>query len=167
MAAVCAGCTRPITGRQKFVLSGSEVFHRECVHLIPESKYWKMKQEILRMRTEIEEERARAARLRTEVNDLERDVANMRESRNRERENAARFQRETLRASNDLQTSNDRAGRMRSERDAAVARAEAAEREVALHRALGPVTQPTEPTPAKDDRDASEIRFSLLELDKP
>lgn len=172
MAAICAGCLKPIGSKEKFVLASSEVFHKTCIPLIPQSRLWKMKQEMLRMHGELENEKAEKAMLRNEVADLERDVANMRSSRNLARDEVTRFQREAIRADELVRTANDRANemsrraqRMGSERDAAIARAEAAERELALHRALGPVTQPAEAegTPGSDDRDATEIRFSLLE----
>lgn len=176
MAAICAGCMKPIGSKEKFVLASSEVFHKTCIPLIPQSRLWKMKQEMLRMRGVLDEERAQGARARIEVQDLEREVRNMRSARDQARDEVTRISRDAARASHEVQSANDRANemsrraqRLGSERDAAIARAEAAERELALHRALGPVTQPAEGsgTPEADDRDATEIRFSLLEPHEP
>jgi hypothetical protein len=169
MAAICASCERPIAKGEHFVLSGTEVFHGRCANQIGTARS---------VRLEL-----RAIELRRDLS-MARDEANAaRREAQTQREIAQTIARERRQADNDLRKA--RAVRDDAIRDARLwqARAEDLERQLVTalqaqtrlaaeiaaraQAAAAPTTAPATPDPAKDDRDASEIRFSLIELDKP
>lgn len=172
MSAVCAACRTPIAKGEKFVLQRTEVFHERCVTRSARSvraelelRLAGLEGDIAQLRYEVESTKATAdhnfkvaERIRAERDRLA-DQLRSRESnlravqRQRDRERADREQLER-----DLRDVRDAVERMR-----------AAQPPVAP---AAPVTAPTGspqvPTPAQeetDSRDATEIRFGLLELD--
>lgn len=173
MAASCAACLLPIAKGDKFVLSGTEVFHGRCT---------------MRVGTT----RSIRARLELRVIEVERDLSlvrdqleNQRTATASEREIARRTERErdgidrelrVARAARDAALRDStywqergRAEKADGDRLAAALRADLARARADL--AAAQARRPLEPTEgqqvAKEDRDATEIRFSLLELDKP
>jgi hypothetical protein len=165
MAASCAACLAPIATGERFVLSGTEVFHRTCARGINRSK---------------------ATRLELRVTELERDLQLARNNLAASRgfgesraQLADRIQRDKDAVDRDLQKA--RAARDAALRDSSYwqerfaaaerllvrTRADADAAEAIRARPPPPPPQGSENPPvAKDDRDATEIRFSLLELDK-
>lgn len=166
MAATCAACLSPIAAGDRFVLSGTEVFHRTCARGINRSQRTRMELRILELERELAAERAA--------------VQNLRGAADAELNIARKIKREVEGMDRDLRVA--RAGRDAALRDSAYwqERHAAAERSKALLRSeidalteaarvrVAPPPQGGEtPAATKDDRDATEIRFSLLELDKP
>lgn len=161
--ATCAACLRPILGRDKFLLAGTEVFHRECVRNVETSIGNRNKLEIVKLRGEVcvlrQQDRA--------IHELERKLSNAQRTlgaRDRELSRAERDRR-------DLEAERDA---MQRERDNAL-------REVLLLRTMsGALTTATPTAPAtavppekpastpesaETDLDDAEQRFRLLELD--
>src|SRR5271170_6353633 len=162
MAAVCAACLQPIRSGTPFVLAGTEVFHRNasCASRIAQSVGWRTRVERDQLRIDVDEARGEIARTQHKL-ELTRD-------------DRARAQEAQRRAETQLRTSDRRRQAAENDREMAIVERDRAMRELAIVRqfgqpaavSAGSVTTP-ESTPAKDDRDASEVRFSLLELDKP
>mgnify|MGYP001617547823 CR=1 FL=1 len=155
MAATCAVCMAPIIkGVDKFAISGTEVIHARCVGAGATVG--------TRRKLRIIEQTQTIDNLRSEIGS---HLVAAREERVRR---AGVESREA-----DYRRQRDEA---RRERDEAMAARDAAVREVGLRQALGIVAR-ADPAPrtevvpvpeqANDDRDASEIRFSLLEIDEP
>lgn len=148
---MCAACLLPLVPGGKFLLSGTEVFHPACVRASGT-------------------EDSLANRLRRQLVEQERRVAEASLSVQKARDAVATIKRELDRRDDRIEDLLTRVGaaenrratlerlieEVRQERDQAV-------RELAAQRAVKPATtgdpQPTE------QRDATEIRFSLLELD--
>lgn len=172
MPAQCALCLRPLT--KPFSISGTEVFHAECakqVSLARPSVHAKVSIKAAKQAGRIAELEADLAYARREVDMLKR----------LERENqrlvaldveAARLRRELAAAGERESEYRRQRDEARRERDAANANVMAAELELRNALAAGRAAmQATERVggsadgkPA-DSRDATEIRFSLLDLD--
>lgn len=170
MAAACAVCLAPIGRGEKFVLVGTEVIHPYCV--VGHTKSTKqrlhiidLEHEISQMRIELEESGRRAAQAVKDMNRMVQDEARDYE-RLRDRLEAEMARVEAYRRDRD---------EARVQRDQSRAELEQVRRELVVAR-MTPVVAPAPAAtvvtsagstsePAKDDRDASEIRFSLLDLD--
>jgi hypothetical protein len=163
MPGVCAACLISLGNGEKFVLMGTEVVHPGCVGRQTER-----------------------TKLLMRLNEETRRAGNLAIEERRQREMAVAADREHLRVSAELrevketmrrrfhledeyraQRDNARAERDRAFalRDEALRAAEAARREAALHQTLGPAPAAPATPEVKDERDPSEIRFSLLDLD--
>lgn len=182
MAAVCAACLEPITRGDPFVLSGTEVFHRSCSRDIASSLGARMKLEIQRLKGEVLRERkdgaaARVAaqsaefderRLLDRIAKLESDLASAKEQRETDvstRRAAERANAQLARERTRLSENLDAVERLtRNQADTIAARDAEITR---LRNELITVAKDKIPLPVDaDPRDATEIRFSLLELDE-
>lgn len=161
MARSCAACLSPIDQGDKFVLSGTEVFHRRCAGNIDRSIGQRQKQEIIRLRAEVARERADAAKFKIdaqeEKNTAERFIDRLHQSEGAHSSTARQLEAERV------QNRALSAARSQAQRELDTARAEIQRLQIAaLERATSAIPEPVKP---KDTRDDTEIRFSLLELD--
>jgi flagellar motility protein MotE (MotC chaperone) len=163
MSVVCASCLQPInTGQRQFVLAGSEVFHRSCATNIANSHAARQRQRIVDLGAEAQKWRNEAERLARQLEDYARDLDGARASLRRSGDEVSRLGMTLL----------DTRSAQRAEierRDATIAdltRQRENERLAKVYQAT--LVDPGVPAPAKtDDRDPTEVRFSLLELDQP
>jgi len=160
----CAVCVAEILGDEKFVLAGTEVFHVRCVKAkgTLSSVGNRRKAMLSELKTQMAtlESRAQIAEARARSIESSREIAQAELVRVKEQ------LYEHTRLVDDYREQRDRA---RRERDEAVAARDAARRENALMQQVGHQTPqtPTSSDPAAQDdgKDATEKRFSLLELD--
>jgi hypothetical protein len=141
MPAECSICGGSISSQARFVLSGTEVMHSACARSGRDTALQRLRQKV----ATLEIVASSAERLERENAHLRREMSSIEHAH---RERVSRLER----------THSAELSRVTAERDAA-------RTEAALHQALGArpgLTAPVEPT---DTRDASEVRFSLLELD--
>lgn len=181
MSARCAACLQPISGRDPFVLAGTEVFHRACSTNIAQSRATRQAQRIIDLRDQVRQLTILAdhhKHLESDFEDrkrqLEREMDRLRLDRIRNAPTPA-LDLIALRLDRD---------RAIAERDAARAERDAARREAQLHQTIqGVIVAPTitpspttattatpTPTPAPETaapeaEDSTVVRFSLLELD--
>lgn len=169
--AACAACNGPITSNDRFVLSGTEAFHRnvECIRGIARSALTRAKAETIAAREEALSLRRELAEVKISNRDIEEDWDATRKLLLRS-ENALVIERGKTateriareRIERDSETSASR--RRQLENDLAAARAEIVRLQAdAIRRA----TDDLPAVAANDQRDATEIRFSLLEIDEP
>jgi len=177
MGAHCAVCRQPITKQTRFKVAGTEAIHDACLSQLSQSVLHRLRRrhdEIVATMTSLEQRALRAENQLTLSRQLvverERDLDVLRRDRDRLREDLSALR--TRAADNEAAAwhRGQRVGqeildRLAAERDAARRERDAARAELALFHALHASTPAREP--AKDERDASEIRFSLLDLDKP
>lgn len=162
MAATCAGCDGPITRGDGFKLVGTEVFHSSCVRwAVSASK-------LARTLRELRDSHAESTRLHRKAQDLARDLEEVkaREERMSDGYVTAKGRINTLegqRAYDSLRISQleQENNRLRAELDQARRAALAAP---VLH---APIATPEIPSTPKSDKDDTEQRFALLELDLP
>lgn len=88
MAATCAACLTAIPSGDKFVLSGTEVFHRRCAPNIARSVGTRAKLEIVRLKTEALRERQEAAQARIDAQNAENRLREVEANERRAREHA-------------------------------------------------------------------------------
>lgn len=149
-----------------FVCAGTEVFHRQCAVAggIETSVSHRQKQVIAGLRAKVHQLTAdaqEAARLRTQIGDLERDLRTAKEDAHRALQALRRESSARRDAENDLVIARER---IASERRLA------AILELPPIQVTGPVSTPavaapTEPQEPIRDLDDAEQRFRLLELD--
>lgn len=176
MPATCAACAGPIVkGGDPFVIVGTEVVHRKC--LGAQTKTTRLVLRLKDWRTTIKNLSAQLASAMLEVEDKRAQVSSMSAAMEsmRKREIDKDLAIVNLRkAARDAEAREDEYRRQRDtfrrERDEARAQVEAARREAALHQTIQgatriPDAKSTDTPPANDDRDPSEVRFSLLEID--
>ncbi len=176
MAATCAGCLRDIPKGDPFVLWGTEVFHRRCAKRIATSAGTKQKLEIQRLKTELEhaaieardaradyrnledttaERLRRVAALETRMGSLDASVEAYKNRLARDHANNVRLEEANSALITERRVLRDEIAAARAD----IARLQTA----ALARATDDLPAPV----AKDTRDDTEIRFSLLEIDPP
>lgn len=161
-AAICALCLRPLSKPWK--ISGTEVFHEACVMAYGTTGSLSNKQQ-----RQLGELRAETERLRYEVEHEKHKTAHERAVSKRIADERDRDANGLGQALVDLRTLRGRLDEARRDRDEVTAQRDAARREVLLHQTIQ--ATPAAPAPistpevAKDDRDSTEVRFSLLELD--
>jgi len=172
VSAKCAGCLQPIEKGQPFVLSGTEVFHRtvRCQRLIAKSVLTRLRTELVQAKAEALENRRQAANARIDKQNLEAEVTQAHQARDRARAvgdswiaqyRSARDHGNQLQSDNAALTSE----RAQLRNELAAARAEIAQlKDAALRRATQDIVVQQE---TNDTRDDTEIRFSLLEIDDP
>lgn len=167
MAIVCASCLQPIdAGQKQFVLAGTEVFHRRCATNIANSHAERQRQRIIELGADAQKWRNESERLLRQLEDYGRDLDTTRDNLRKSGDELSRLgmtlldTRSAQRA--ELERKDTTIADLTRQRDAA-------RREAQLHQAISntPPRDPSPPsTPAEnDDRDASAVRFSLLELD--
>lgn len=177
--AICAICQQLATREQGIALSGSEVFHQECVrrHGTANSVLNRLKTKLAELELfsvrEIETIRQRASVLEDEVRTLRRAA----DKSKGDRENAQRAQQDlALRkieldgVRSELRRAREAHKLLKEDFERMAADRDAARREAALHQTLAGQhvvahVQADVTAVGQDDRDATEIRFSLLELD--
>jgi hypothetical protein len=175
MAATCAACLRPIIkGGHPFVLSGTEVFHRACAQSIERSIATKQKLEIQRLKSAELESRREAANARIETQVAQNNARESEQNTQRAMDQLA-VERELRRAAEAQRRAADRAteraaqARREVEDDLTSVRGQltAARNEILRlqNEAIRNATDQLPVPPVADSRDATEIRFSLLELD--
>jgi hypothetical protein len=171
--ATCAGCEEPIATGEPFMLWGTEVFHKDraCLRLVRQSVGTRQKLAIAKLKQEQLEIDKRAHARDVKLHELEAEVVTQRENLRVEKQAKER----AMALADDLSKRNEqiaerniaaRQHRVRAaelEKQLADAKAEITKlKNEALRRATDDL-----PVAKKDDtRDATEIRFSLLELDK-
>ncbi len=172
MAARCAGCRLAIVDGEPFLIADTEVFHRACVGLISQSLTTRLKLEVIELKRRLAtalSDAADAARLRTAIDDANRDARNVRAERDTFERNLQRAQRrateyrelaESLTTRTDtVIAASDRVARendqLRAERDRLIA--ESVGRDVA--------TAQGRKQKDPDQVDDAAERFRLLELD--
>jgi predicted RNase H-like nuclease (RuvC/YqgF family) len=167
--AICAACEQPITKGQKFVLAGTEVFHRtkECVARIASSKLTRLRQEATRLAHRCHHYEAQEHRLADALEGARRKVDAI-----------------ETRVAGDVEIMKRRVGeleRIRLERDLLREQMAAKEQLLAQLKAANDrlqaavvQAQAQQASPAsdvvrdgRDGRDDAEVRFSLLEIDEP
>lgn len=169
MAGQCAVCLRPIAGKDSFALVGTEAVHRACVQLLTSghamTKGTQQQQRIIELEGQVRQSHHLVERLKIaeqKMSNLERQFASM----GAVNDQYARDLADGMRREAEYRTQREQA---RRERDEAVAAREAAKRELALHQQISgrqtPPVQEGSAQPADDGKDATEKRFSLLELD--
>lgn len=151
MGGSCAACLQPLVHGVKYVLVGTEVIHSSCARAGMQTLVQKLQSQLSLARQESARWQSEAATARYELR-----IANaLGDELETARSGVARLERQ--------------AARMLQERNEALAARDAAKRELALRDAIGTprVATPdaTETQRAEDKRDATEVRFSLLELD--
>jgi len=159
MAALCAACEQPITRRHEFVLNGTECFHRACVNQFHRARSIRQQRELNAANARAMEERDAVERARGEIRDLEQRLERAQQEL---RKSEQRSHQAALSASILQQVAmehEDTIGALR--RELAGLRAVAVIRDVRV----APAAPIEESSTEKDTRDATEIRFSLLEID--
>jgi len=159
LAATCAACLDAISPREKFVLSGTECFHARCAMTrgTAQSVRRRLELEIIDHRAAIERLRADLTSERSTARherQVTARIAKERDELSAEVRDAAR-QREQL---IDIHRTAER--RLTAEYERVLVERDQARREIAVLR------DHPDSKPENTDRDATEIRFSLLELDK-
>lgn len=178
--ATCAICLTPIAGGQKMKIIDTEVIHATCaIHLVHHrTRGQRDRVAVEQLAADLERERRafadanhRAATADARAKELERQVSNLRANEGHVVDNLEGVLREVDALKHDREGYRRARDRIRVERDAAIVERDAARRELALHQTIGagiaPQTAPSgSGSPQTPERDATEIRFSLLELDK-
>lgn len=147
MGATCAVCLQPIVTRNDVRVSGTEVMHRACAATGQETIGWRNKRELADLRAQLAQAQGGVARQRdtlARVRAANRELERLLTEANCDRDLAQASQAQAA----------DAMAELLQERDAALA--ELAKR---------PPAQPSTVAPEEDQRDATEQRFSLLELD--
>jgi len=171
MAAICAACRQPITKRDRFVIEGTEVFHRHrrCVAAIPNSVATRLQLEITDLRARAEQSDANAAYHQRRGEELGKTLSELRSKlimaeanldgtildRNTWRKDAVDAQDENRRLANQIALLEQQLATARRDRVAA--------QTAALETAVAALPPPA--TPERADEDSSKVRFSLLDLD--
>lgn len=161
MAAQCAVCLSPITKADKFAISGTEVMHTRCVGgqtigTITKLRLIERNAQIAALRDEMRHTLALSADVAATERAAKEAIAKTLLAA-RDEHRAVQHQVDVYRNQRDA---------ARRDRDEAYALRDAARSEPAAAPAAPPAPVAT-PAPANDDRDPAEIRFSLLEIDKP
>lgn len=167
--ATCAACEAPIGKGDKFVLSGSEVFHRRCSSQIERSRLTRAYQEASTQTHRAHRLEDRVRRLTSDLDEHRALVASYLEQIQRLKD---RVEQERKRGENEhhrAEAANHELGaayltrtRLRQEVDqlqAEVTRLQAERVRVATEAIV------VVPAAKQDPRDDAEIRFSLLDLD--
>jgi septal ring factor EnvC (AmiA/AmiB activator) len=171
--AICAGCQQSLAKGEPFVLAGTEVLHKRCAPLVAAGQ------------TALQRARAHHRAAHQDVIAARNDASQFRRDRDEARDLAAKLQRvvdeqavtiesRNRRLSSDrvtidaLRAESDRLRRRGNELEQQLALEERERRELLREIAARQnVPSPATVTPERDTRDGTEIRFSLLELDKP
>lgn len=173
--ATCAICQQPLTREQGIAIAGSETFHKACVrqHGISNSVVARLRarlaeletaavrtQEDLRRRLdEVTSKLKEVARSKVELEQRMQDMHRVENDLALKKLELASVRSELRTARDELRQSEDLSIELAQERDAA-------RREAALHQLLAQQAPVQKSTPEHDERDATEVRFSLLELDE-
>jgi hypothetical protein len=166
MTAQCAACMGGIAKGDKFVLAGTEVFHRGCIANVRESLAMRQQAriaELERLIAQLKPDAFDAARLRTAIDDANRDARNVRGERDSiekelriARQVIAIDKREVERVREENERLRTEMERLRTERDEAAALLRT-QRETENKR--------SETAKTSEVQDDTRIRFGLLELD--
>lgn len=189
MAAICAACDQPFAAGENFKVSGTEVFHRKCVEGggVERSRNTRLKLEVVKQRQRAETavglaETARkqrddqaaqleralqaATELRNQRDDARRELQGF-ENRHRTDCAIVREQREMIQVrDNNLTRLRNELAQLNVQLNS-LARDNTTLRQRGLEQAIELATPQSGAPAATDDRDATEIRFSLLEIDPP
>lgn len=182
----CAACLGPMPVGMKRVVADTEVFHEGCVGQIANSLGNKMRRRIIELNAKVatlQNDAADTGRLRTAIDDANREARELRAERDRLRiqlresqdakHTAAVADRFAQRRAEDAQIAYDR---LAQENERLARELEAARAEVALHQTIQtgheqkvqPATRGGDPPPKQSDMWSDmEIRFGLLEIDEP
>ena len=156
MAGACAVCRQPFSKADKFVLVGSEAVHPVCVASLQRSVVNRLKKQLVEMGGAFDASQVEIQRLRQHAADSARECDRLRRDLEHVKADHHRVQQQLR----DSEANNITLAR---ERDTARRERDAARAEAALHQVLSGAREVTEGK--KDDRDATVVRFSLLELD--
>lgn len=155
-----------------FVLHGTEVFHRRatCIAGIASSLSVKQRQRIAELEGDVDKSLADVLYFRQHAEQSEREAATQRQQLESTRTSLEAQQRITARRSREVEVSEDERRRLALLVENLTAERDAARRELAMHQALGPsrsappAAQGDPKVEEKDERDPTEVRFSLLEF---
>jgi hypothetical protein len=158
VSAICAVCSGPIVRRDAFVLEGTEAMHAECVRQAHLSRARKDAQTILKLKRLVGIERE-------QVETLTRNLRDAVDDRKRIAMTASE-QSERLR--DRIRDKEDEVDRLRVLNAGLASQLMTQQPRVVQVTAPAPVVLQSSDPPAtderKDERDASEIRFSLIDL---
>lgn len=151
--ASCAACLRPLLRSERFLLEGTEVFHAACLGQAYRSKLRIAEQRTRELEAQLGDTRRAAARVEAE---------------------AGRFRNEATARAAEVISLEGRLAGARAELDLAQERLRSRQDELqgarnqnaALRAELATVKQERVEDKHEDDRDASVIRFSLIELER-
>ncbi len=164
---ICAGCLEPIPKSgtdSKFVLSGTEVFHSRCAHLIGRSVLTRYRVRINELKSKLAStaaDAAEVARLRTCYSDLERDYNRVYGEKQRLDQEVTNALNSNLRAAQSEGAWRAREATLTRERDDA--QRELAEAKAELARIRGTPNEGS--TKDANFLDDFSIRAGLLEID--
>lgn len=182
--AICAICERPLARQQGISLAGTEAFHKACVRTAGTSgsvanrlraKLIEIETEAVRLRDSLREQLDRVRseldiqrRKNTELGERAGDAKALQFQLDLKKAELAKAQRECTSLDREIGDLVEDCKTLERERDAA-------RHEAALHQMLayeasrvvqtGTVTVTAATAKEDDERDATEVRFSLLELD--
>lgn len=162
---------QPIADGEKFMIHVTEVFHRACVAngRVRESLTVQLRLENAHLRQQVaaaQRDAAEASRLRTAIDDANRDARKFRAERDTFQRNLDRINAHLIGARRELEEERQ----AREERDRAAARALALRDEMAAQvaeqeRQLAAIAGTRATELAADDLDDAATRFRLIELD--
>jgi chromosome segregation ATPase len=161
MPAACAICLQPIGNKEQFVLAGTEVFHPSCagqrgIHVSVRNR---QREQLAALEEQLRGTKAAALNLEPRIRRLESEIHSARQSHEAMSANLQQALNNEASWRRRYEEVRDERARFEVERDAA-------RRELALMRQLGyQLPEPTGKVTPEDTRDATEIRFSLLDLD--
>jgi hypothetical protein len=148
---------RPITSRTALVISQTEVFHRSCAGSIERSRGSRQSQRILELERELELAKRAAATARHQVSSAMTECSIARGHAEVARREAAQLRDERRDERAVAQTS---IAELRQERDAARSEARAASALLATR-----LADQTATSGNPDDKDDTQTRFAMMELD--
>ena len=150
MGATCAVCLQPIVARQDVRIAGSEVLHRACAASGRETAFWRQARQVSALKADLATSEATRARL---ARDHSTAVAHLDDAR---------------RICDDVATDNQR---LHDELSAQKLVIEDLRRQLAISQArVAKEAQVAKEATSssdnlQDDRDPTEVRFSLLDMD--
>ena len=176
MGARCAACLQPIVGKG-FVIADTEVMHTACAQAGRTTETQRLRASVKRAGEKVDDAAELVRRAGDTARKAEQSMVALMRDRDQAR-NDLRITEQRLEMANARTTESlAREGTLRAQlhaaevaRDAARRELEGARSELAAYaalRAAGITTTPSQPAEKRDTRDATEQRFSLIELDKP
>lgn len=171
MPGICAACNEAIGDGDQFALAGTEVFHRRCVGGIENSHRTRLEQQLIRAKREHLALRSNLAAAKRHADDNDAMIQKL----TRRQDDLEKRWREQETELESLRSLNGDYNRLLAQyrdlqRDLRVAneateRVSAQLRNVQLQALRQPSSEPVESTKV-DTRDPTEVRFSLLEIER-
>lgn len=174
MAAQCAVCRQPITKKTNFRVVETEAVHDECLSRVHDSLVTRLRQHVVTFRDRSQRANQDLQRARADLEQAQRDLQRLQREHDLTTGELERLKIEYKSVANTYATEYQRrhaaqheAAQERERRVAAERERDAARSELALHQTLSRAAPSPAPEaePAKDERDATSVRFSLLDMD--